>query len=206
MKLKNCLLTAACTLAAALAAQASTLVSVNTTGLIGHPSGPFYLDFQLNDGTGANDNHVNISAINLGGGTPVGPATLFGGASGDLLAGITLTDTEPFNEFYQQFTPGAWLSFRLTMTGVFTGSVPDLFSFAILDSELFNLGTYSLGSDQFLIANLDGPDPVIEVYASLDGSVPAPHIPDTGSTLALAVVAAAGLGLVRCLARGRIAA
>ena len=129
-----------------------------------------------------------------------------GEASGDLLAGITLTDSDPFNEFYQQFVPGARLSFQLTMTNVFTGLVPDVFGFAILDSDLFNLATYSLGSDQFLIATLEGPDPVIEVFASVDGSVPAPHVPDTGSTLALVVVAMAGLVFGRRKVCGRIVA
>jgi len=197
MTRKNIVLAALCTLAGALAAQASLLVTLDTIRLIGGPTGPYYIDFQFNDGTGANDNQVGITNINLGGGTAVGPAALFGGVTGDLLAGITLTDSDPFNEFYQEFTPGALFSFQLTMTNVFSGPVPDVFGFAILDSNLFNLGTFSLGSDQFLIATLAGPDPVIEVFASVDGSIPAPHIPDSGNSLALAGVSLAGLVLFR---------
>lgn len=202
--MKKYLLTVLLTLAGALVAPASTRVSVDTTGLIGNPAGPFYIDFQFNDGTGANDNQVSITNIDLGGGTAVGTAALFGGASGDLVSGVTLTDSDPFNEFYQQFMPGGWLSFDLTMTNVFTGGVPDIFGFTFLDSNLFNLGTYSLGSDQFLIATLDGSGPVIEVFASIDGSVPAPSIPDTGSTLALVGMALTGVALARRGMPGRV--
>lgn len=193
--MKSLLLTAILTLAGTLTAPASMLVSLDTSGLMGNPAGPFYIDFQFNDGTGANDNLVSITQINLGGGTVLGPAALFGGVSGDLLSGISLTDSDPFNEFFQPFSPGTFLSFQLSMTNLFAGPVPDVFGFAILDASLYNLATYSLGSDQLLIVTLDGAGPVIETFASVDGSVPAPHIPDSGETLLLTIVAMGALML-----------
>jgi hypothetical protein len=203
--MKSCLLTTILAFASLLTSHASMLVSLDTSGLIGNPAGPFYLDFQFNDGTGANDNLVKITNINLGGGTVLGPAALFGGVSGDLLSGITLTDSDPFNEFFQSFSAGTYLSFQLSMTNLFTGSVPDVFGFAILDANLYNLATYSLGSDQLLIATLDSTGPVIETFASVDGSVPAPHIPDTGNTLLLTTLAMGALAMGRRLTRRSLA-
>src|SRR6267378_956093 len=75
-------------------------VSVTTSPLIGHPAGPFSLDFQLTDGTGLGDgnNTALVSNLSYGGGAATGAPTLSGGAAGDLAAGATLTDTAFFNE------------------------------------------------------------------------------------------------------------
>lgn len=181
--------------AASLPVQATMLVTVDTSGLIAHPAGPFHLAFQFNDGTGAHDNTVTLSHFDFHGGSAVGAAEGYGGVSGDLVSGITLTDSEPFNELYQRFAPGARLSFHLSMTSVFTGLIPDVFGFAILDADLFNLATFAWGGDQFLIATLGAAGPELVAFGSLDGSVPAPRVPDHGGTLALIAIAAVGLGL-----------
>jgi hypothetical protein len=55
-------------------------VTVATSPLIGHPAGPFSLDFQLTDGSGLGDanNTATISNLSYGGGAATGSATLSG--------------------------------------------------------------------------------------------------------------------------------
>src|SRR5438445_9955688 len=112
------LLTGACALLSAPAGHATTFnytVMVNTAGLIGNPSGPFALDFQLTDGSGTGDgnNTATVSGFVFGSGGPAGGAIATSGVGGDLGSAVTLTDSAPFQspyEFYQGFTPGATLS------------------------------------------------------------------------------------------------
>lgn len=171
---------AASFLGASLAhAQLTFKVSVDTSALLGTPASPFYLDFQLNDGAGIGNanNQAVISSFTFGGGSALSPATTFGGAAGTLSSSVTLTDSSAFNEFYQPFVPGAWLSFLVSLTGnVESGPTPDLFAFAILDSSLMNLATLSPGTDTFLQIDINSTAPAIATYASIDGAVPAPAI------------------------------
>ena len=159
-------------------AQLSYQVVVDTHSLVANPAGPFSLDFQLNDGSGFGDsnNWATISNFQFGGGSALGSATTTGNAIGSLSSSVALTDTDPLlNEFYQGFTPGAWLSFKVTLsTNVDSGVTPDVFSFSVLDSNLFNLPTTSFGTDTFLAVNIDSATPTIATYASADGSIPAP--------------------------------
>src|SRR4051812_5836231 len=105
-------------------------VFVNTSAL---PTSPFTLDFYLSDGEGTGDGNtsVNVYNLDLGGGSLVGGPSLFGGASGTA-ANFTLNDSDVFSQFQQQFTPGLFLSFGLSLTGSLdAGGVPDLFAFLI---------------------------------------------------------------------------
>jgi hypothetical protein len=165
-------------------AQIAYDVTLNTTALIGHPAGPFYLDFQLNDGSGSGDgnNFATLSHFTFGGGNVLGSASGFGSFSGNLSSNVTLTDSNAFNEFYQAFTPDASLGFRLGLTTHVDSPVPDLFSFAILDSSLANIPTLSFGSDAFIVVNITSVNPTIERFAG-DGA----HSPLAGApALALA--------------------
>src|SRR5262249_23577992 len=69
----------------ATATPLSFRVNVNTAPLIPlvGSSGPFYLDFQLTDGSGtfAGVNTATISSFSFGGGAAAGAPTLFGGAT-----------------------------------------------------------------------------------------------------------------------------
>jgi hypothetical protein len=165
-------------------ADTSFNVLLDTSTLVGNPAGPFALDFQLNDGAGVGDgnNTATLSNFQFGGGSASDSPTWFGGASGDLASSVVLTDTDPFNEFYQAFNPGAWLSFNVLLsTNFIFGDIPDLFSFAILDGSLMNLATQSFGSDTFLEVNIDSATPSIETFASADLSIGAPTatVPET---------------------------
>src|SRR5882724_5965142 len=73
-------------------AQIAVNITLNTSGLIAKSSGPFYLDFQLNDGSGTGDgsNTVTLSHFNFVGGGEIGSPTAFGGVTGNLGSTITL--------------------------------------------------------------------------------------------------------------------
>jgi hypothetical protein len=182
--------------ALAAAAGASTLITLDTSGLA---AGTYYIDFQLNDGDGTNPNTNTalITHIDLGGGTIDGPAFAYGGVSGDLSSSVALTDTDWVNEFFQAFIPGTFVSFQLSLSNNWNGVVPDIFGFAILDSNLMNLETYSLGSDQLLVVEQNGAGLGFQTYASVDGSLPAPGVPDSGATALFVVAGLVGLFAVR---------
>lgn len=160
-------------------AQIALNVTLDTSALWGTTANPLYLDFQLNDGAGWGDanNTAVISNFKFGGGSALAPATTWGGAAGSLGSWVALTDSTAFNEFYQGFTPGAWLSFTVSLsTQIDTGPTPDLFGFAILDSTLKNLPTTAIGTDLFLQVNIDRAQPAIWTFGSADGMVPAPQV------------------------------
>jgi len=193
-------LTLSLLVAAGLATAARAVsVSVDTSTLSG---GLYYIDFQLNDGNGVGDgnNTAVINGFAFGGGMVVGPATSFGGASGDLSSSVTLIDTDPFTEFFQAFIPGSSLSFTLQLSNNPNGTIPDLFGFALLDENLMNLATYALGSDQLLTVELNGGALTYDAYASV-GGVPAPtvsaSVPEGSGTLVLTLVAMFGTAIMR---------
>lgn len=147
-------------------------VSLNTSQLAAlYPSVSSYaLDFQLNDGdgTGTGNNTALLSNFQFGGGAAVGTPTAFcssnpsggscAGVSGDLTTGITLSDTEAFNEFLQEFTPGSVLSFDVNLTtNLNVGLTPDWFSFSLTDIE-------ATVFDVAASADIDSADPVIQTH------------------------------------------
>ncbi len=142
-------------------AAASTLtfdVLVNTAPLIGSSSGPFSLDFQLNGGTtfpNPNANSASITNFQFFGGSAAGGPTLIGGANGSLTAGVTLNNAaNPFNEFFQAFIPGSSLRFTVSVTTNLATPTPDIFAFAILDKDLFNIPTTSAFGDSLIQFNI----------------------------------------------------
>jgi hypothetical protein len=175
-------------------------VSLDTSPLIGHPAAPFYLEFQLNDGSGTGDgnNTVTLSDFNFGlGGSAVGSPVTNGSASGNLTSGVTITDSDFFNEFYQELTPGDLLTFNLAITTNVELPTPDQFSFAIFDSSLSELPTQSTFG-AFVEINLDSPTPVVQTYYSLSYGIEAPTVKlqsvPAPATLALLGIGFAGLG------------
>jgi len=121
-------------------------VSLNTAPLVAGSAGPFSLDFELIDGSGTNDgnNSVILTGFSFGSGGSAGTATLTGGATGDLLSGVTLTDSSFLNDFAQPFVPGSILSFTLQLsTNQEVTGFPDEFTFAILDRTGGELPTQS---------------------------------------------------------------
>ncbi len=163
---------------------------LDTSSLIGNPAGPFSLDFQFNDGegTGNGNNTVTLSNFTFGGGSASGSPTTFGGVSGSLSGGISFADTSAFNEIYEGFTPGSSLGFDILLTTNLNPSlVPDLFTFAILDSSLANIQTTD-AADQFISITVDSATPLLQTFASaqLGISIGAPElevVPEPGTAL-----------------------
>jgi len=199
---------AALVLGSAAEAQIAFQVQLNTSSLVGNPAGPYSLDFQLNDGSGWGDgnNFASISNIRFGGGTAWGTGTTTGGASGDLASTVTLHDTSSLlNEFYQSFTPGSWLSFTVSLTThTDAGPTPDKFSFAILDGNLFNIATKSLGTDAFIEVNIDGAKPTVLAYGSADGLIAAPSVTPVPEASTYGICGVALLGLVAVKRRKKV--
>lgn len=192
-------------------------VTLDTSGLIGHPAGPFYVDFQLNDGSGnfAGVNTATISNFMFGDkGSASGNPQLFGGAMGDLSTGVTLKDDAAFiNEFIEGFTPGSFLSFHVELTtNVDPGLTPDGFSFSILDSLLSPIPTTNF-ADAFLFVNINSANLTVadlgnSIFAGDPNRAPLaggdvisigrpqiPGVPETGSAISMLLIA---LGAVSC--------
>lgn len=175
-------------------------VSLNTSPLMGNPAGPFYIDFQLNDGSGTGDANSNIVIDSFKGGKAVNLFLLtIGGASGNLSSSVSITDSGFLNEFIQQFDPGSALTFRVSLSVNDVDSpTPDLFSFMILNSTFTPLPTTGLGN-ALLLVNIDSSKPLIDTFPTTDGTAIQPRVPETGSSFAMLLI---GLGAIWCLRRG----
>lgn len=143
-------------------------ITFDTSALQGQPAAPYSLDFQFADGSGLGDgnNTVTLSDFQFGGGSATGTANVFGGALGDLLGGVTFTDSAFFSELFQTFTPGSSLTFMLTLSNNADAPAPDQFSFALLDNLLNNVPTQGPG-DVLLIADITSTGPIIQTFAPI---------------------------------------
>jgi hypothetical protein len=168
-------------------------VTLDSAPLVGHPAGPFYVYLEFIDGSGVGDanNTVTVSDVNFGGGSALGNPLLFGGATGSLETGVSITDSSFTNIFGEQFAPGLELSFSLGLTSNDdSGGIPDGFTFFLLDSSGVPLPTLAPSGDYFLTAGLGSSGPTFNVYASdasralsVGGpvSIPAPSIDPVSS-------------------------
>ena len=135
-----------------------------------------------------------IGSFDFGGGSAGGPAVGSGGASGNLVTGITLNDASSFfNELYQQFTPGNTLSFAVTMTTNVTPT-PDAFSVAILNGNILNIPTTGLGDSLVLVNITKSPLTSVDVQ-TFRGANP-PGGPDYSGVTVLALPEPASLLLL----------
>jgi PEP-CTERM motif len=163
------------TLPASLQAGIIYSVSLNTAPLVGHPAGPFYLAFQLADGSGTGDgnNAAIVSNLLFGGGAASGSPILFGSAFGDLSSTVVLTDSSFPNYFAQAFTPGSSVAFFLDLTTNPDAGIPDEFTVAILDNTLTPIPT-TAGTffDVFVQIDIDSSNPSVTTYPSDTGRLP----------------------------------
>ena len=144
-------------------------VTLDTTPLVGHPAGPLYFEVVFTDGSGFGDgnNTVTLGDVAFGGGSALGSPFVFGGASGSLETGVTITDSEFLSLFVEQFTPGLQLSFSLGLTSNDDLSgIPDEFTFFILDNSGVPLPTLAPTGDYFITADLGSTGPVFHTYGT----------------------------------------
>jgi hypothetical protein len=180
--------------APAARADLSWTVSLDTSRLAAGYTGPFGLDFEM---VGSNGNTVTLSQFSFGAGGSAGPgpASLTGGASGELSSSVTLNDNTSFlSDFNEAFTPGSVLSFDLQTTS-FSGAFPDSFSMVIFSSYAGYSPTSGpvpnvvpttdpTGSDTLLTVNVNGPGSTTAIgYSSASGDIPAPEVNLAGSAV-----------------------
>jgi hypothetical protein len=129
------------------------VVTLNTAPLVAHPAGPFSILFALTDGSGLADgnNTISVTNVDFGGGNGLGSVTVFGGASGSLESGLTITDTSPLNLFSEGFSPGQVLRFTVTLTtNDDGGGTPDRITFYVLDASGTPVPTLAPAADYLL--------------------------------------------------------
>jgi hypothetical protein len=137
-----------------LAAAATTTydIQINTAALVGHPAGPFSLQFALTDGSSIGDstNTITVTDVNFGGGTAIGEPFRWGGAAGSLENSVTITDTAVLNLFSEAFIPGKTLRFSLIATIRDDRSgIPDRLSVFLIDSLGARVPTRAPAGDYF---------------------------------------------------------
>jgi hypothetical protein len=163
--LKSCILAAVLAALGSTTARANSLMAsfeLTTTSIVG--DGTFSLAFQLVDGSGIGnaDNTVQLFSFDFDGGSASGSALLFGGASGDVVNGLTLTNSDPlFNAAIQNFVPGQYVSFNALFTNNNDTPFPDLFLVSILDPNGNGIPTLDTMYDSFITVTLNGTSTVV---------------------------------------------
>ncbi|PTQ83144.1 hypothetical protein C8R21_102147 [Nitrosospira multiformis] len=151
------------------------LFSIDTAPLSG-TSGQFAFDF-IDGGTPLNT--VSISDFSTDG--TLGIATVTGNVTGTLPATVTFSDSQFFNEVLQNVTLGSLTSFVFNSTENLpdSGSLPDAFSFFLLDSSGLPLVTTNdpTGANALFLLNI-GSDNRLEIYWGDGFSVIASPIPE----------------------------
>jgi hypothetical protein len=144
-------------------------VNFNTSSLVGNTAGPFYIGLELVDGSGVGDgnNTVTLSGFNFSDGSALGGPVVFGGATGSLETGVSITDNSFVDIFSEQFAPGLTLSFTLTLTNNDDpGGIPDGLTLFLVDSSGVPLPTLAPSGDYFLTSALGSGGPVFNAYGS----------------------------------------
>jgi hypothetical protein len=140
---------------------------------------------------------------------PPSGSLVTGGVSGTLDPGpMILTDSAFFNEFLQPVVLGGIFAFQVTMTESFVNTgltVPDAFSFAILDADaLDSVVSTTDPTDSLLLINAAGKNLVFQSSPDLHLTVSPVSVP-APATLLLVIVGAIGF-LSRRLGQTSIAA
>lgn len=159
------------------------VVTLDTSSLIGNPSGPFTLDFTFIDGSGTGDgnNTITLSDFVLGAGSLTLSSSTGGVTVGASPFTVTLTDTSFYNDVQFTFVPDTSLSFDIEATSNPDDGTPDSFTLGILDRGLINIPTTNPNNGiAFVEYDLPTTDPTAGTQVILSGSasnevaIPAP--------------------------------
>jgi len=153
-------------LAVAGAARADYQVAIDTSAFLGST---LSMAFDLIDG-GPPSNTLSVSGFASGG--TLGAMTPSGGVTGSLPSGFSLSDSSLFNEYLQNIIAGTNITFTFSASanGPAAGSLPDTFSFFLLDpgtgSPRFNT-TDPTGAASLFTLQIDGSaGGLLSTYAS----------------------------------------
>lgn len=148
-------------------ANATYSVTIDTSALQGADASldaPFYLDFQLNAGSGTASNTVTLSNFTFTGGSATGATSTYGSgqiATGDMASSIVLTATTVGSHFtsgiFQGFTAGTTsISFVVNTTTNITGTQPAGFVVSIDDFTTFGIFTNGPSGFELLSQDIQG--------------------------------------------------
>ncbi|MBS4051210.1 MAG: NF038129 family PEP-CTERM protein [Methylomonas sp.] len=103
-------------------------------------------------------NAVSIFSFLTDGTITTGTAILTGDAIGDLTSNASLQNTSFFNEIMQPISLGNSITFNVTLSQEFSGSIPDALSVFLLDASYMPLfhTTDPTGSDSLFLFSIDG--------------------------------------------------
>ena len=194
-------------LAAGTARADTFIVTLDTAPL----TGTHVLVFGLTN-FDAGSNTAVLSEFSFGGGSAVAGSedcTLGGfvsglGCTGDLATSVVLQDLDPFGAFFtQQFTPGASLTFRLSITNNYAGGTPDQLAMSVCDDTLSTCYSDDAGTGALLLLDFSGaplaPSSFIASGASAQnlGAPSVAQVAEPGTALLLLL----GAGGARAVAR-----
>lgn len=190
-------------------------VDLNTSGLLAADNSPFFLDFQLNEGSGTLANSVTLSNFSFDSGASSGSAMTFGHATGSMAGSITLSadPSSPWNELFQGFsTTTTGIHFDVSISQNSPGATPDGFAVSVLTSESGFPQISTAAPDGVSLVTLDiGTANVladVKTYGSVSpagvsASASASAVPEPSTTAALFGLAATALAGVFRLRRRR---
>lgn len=176
-------------------ADLSYLVDINTTSIINHPSGPFYLDFQAIYGSGLAQTFT-VSNLTFTGGGLTGPGSATGAVSGSLGTSLTLNPSSSsfYNDFFQRFDATVSdIKFKINLSTNAAGVTPTSFSVSLLDNAVMNIPTNGVG-DTLLLANINDGMSTLQTATGMGVVVSATPVPEpTTYGLAASLITLAGV-------------
>lgn len=139
----------------AYAAYTTLSTTINTSALAGTQA-QIAFDFIAGDSSVLNS--VSVFNFLTDGIISSGTASLTGDATGDLTSSATLQNTSFFNEIMQPISLGNSITFNVTLSQEFSGSIPDALSVFLLDTSYMPLfhTTDPTGADSLFFFNIDG--------------------------------------------------
>jgi hypothetical protein len=159
-------------LISAAAWASSFKITIDTTPIKGQSG---FVVFDFASGSPAQKNSATVGGFSTD--ATLGSVTPSGALTGTLTPGpLTFSDSSFLNEWEQQATFGAKMSFDLTVTtNSLPGSIPDEFSFYLLDkNQLPFTTTDPTGADALFAIDLNSSNPALQVFSSSFASVIVP--------------------------------